>query len=288
MTLMLIRWTDGLGERFELTETQRAEVRNSVPKRWARFLNENRSSIQPLANEYLELHMDLAPPSPDRVRDWATRALPVFERFRAQIEEGVDDFRKILEPSQTAKFEAKALELAVGLQLAQRKLVKWGEGEFAEREFWTPPRTEQPIRRDESATPVRKESGRTATGGTGVPEVREDQIEFELHAWDAYVSEYIRDFKFDRGQQTAAHSCLKELKGRARAHRDRFREEILKLERQIRSSSGDQDDLNEVKEQLVRLYGPVDEMFHELKRRTEQIATTVQRTQIKPKPERQN
>ncbi len=285
MRLMLIRWTDGLGEQFDLTETQRDALRQRVPERWARFLNEHRSSIQPLVNEYLELHMDVKPPSPDRVRDWAGRALPVFEQLDTQLDESINEFRRVLEPSQRVPFEAKALELAVGMQLAKQKLKQWGEGEFTEREFWTPPRTQQPIRPDKSTTPVAKDSGPAAAGDIGAPKARADQIELELHAWDAYVSKYIRDFQFDRGQQTAARSCLKELKGRARAHRDRFREEILKLEQQIQSSSGDPDELDEIKAQLVRFYGPIDEMFQELKQRIEQIATTAQRAKSPPKPE---
>ena len=107
-----------------------------------------------------------------------------------------------------------------------------------------------------------------------------DQIALELHAWEHYVMEFIQTYDLDEGQRTAALSCLAELKERATAHRDRRREEITALERRIRNNSGTDQELAEIKQRLIKLYGPIDEMFKELKRRLESIPTAEQQAAV--------
>lgn len=126
----------------------------------------------------------------------------------------------------------------------------------------------------------------TETKAEGEAEVS-DQVVVELGRWDKYVEEFIRIYDLDEGQRTAALSCLSELKQRAIDHRDRHREEIAALEHRIHNNTGTDEELAEIKQELTRLYGPIDDTFSELKRRIELIPTTEQRARVAERGESQ-
>ena len=44
-------------------------------------------------------------------------------------------------------------------------------------------------------------------------------------------------------------------------------EEIVRLEQRIQSNRGTEEELAEIKKQLMELYGPIDDLFKDLKRR---------------------
>lgn len=277
MNLMLARWADQAGYRYELDDEQRSNVREAVAKRWGTFLDENRSTIQPLVNEFVEMRMELEPPGKEQVQEWAKRTMPVFEQVREQLNAGTAEFREILNPRQRAKFELDALRFGVGLQVAQRKLEQWQKGEFESVEFWEPT---GPARRHRHMERRHRRAAEAAKVAKTAPEPEEtDQIVLELTAWDKYVREFIRIFNLDEGQRTTVLSVLSELKGRAIAHRDRHRLDIAGLEQRIATFTGSDEETAELKKQLTALYGPIDEMFQELKRRIEQIPTVTQRAE---------
>lgn len=278
MDLVLRRVAQDVGERYELDTARRTKVEEVVVKRWSSFFNENRAQIQPLANEFIELRMELKPPPKDRVQDWAKRAMPVFERFRSQINDSSAEIRELLEPLNRAKFDLEAMAFAAGMTLAEHKLKKWESGEFEARDFWMPTPAERRKMREE------RRRQRAAREGKPIVEeseqVEEDQIALELSGWDKYVEEFIRLYDIDEAQRTTALSCLSELKQRAAAHRDLRREDIAKLEKRIKNHTGSKEDLAEIKKQLSELYGPIDDMFKELKGRLAQIPTAEQRAKV--------
>jgi len=272
MNSMLARWAEEMGEQFELNESQREKVREGVRDRWSSFLQDNRSKIQPIVNEFIEMRMELKPPDKDRVREWADRATPVFDMFREEIREGQDEFREILTPMQRAKFEVEAMKFGMGLGMAEQKLKQWREGTFEANEFW------EPMGRDRR----RRRGNRDRTRET--TEVAEqgasDPVGEELRGWEKYVADFIVNYKLDDGQKTTALSCLSELKDRADAHRNSRKEEISKLEERIQDPSKSPEELADIKKQLTELYGPIDEMFQELKRRLEAIPSAQQRADV--------
>ncbi len=236
--------------------------------------------------------MELQPTAKDRVQAWAERTTPVFDRFRAQLNQGMAEFRELLTYFQRVKFEIDALKLGVGMKLAEGKLEQWKKGEFDENDFWEAPAAERKRRRAERRR--RKEEAEkiaeadaaapagptSADASTTPPPVQTDQIAVELIAWDRYVEEFIRIYALDEGQRDAVLSVLSELKDRAIAHRDRRRDDMAKLEHRIKTFSGADDELSDLKQRLTELYGPIDEMFKELNRRVEQIPTEKQRARV--------
>jgi len=274
LNLMLLRWAEEAGEEYDLDADQRVKVRETTVKRFESFLAENRSQIQPLANEFIEMRMTLEPPSKERVQAWADRALPVFEKSRDQIRESNDEFRKVLRPMQRAKFEVDALQMSAGMAVAEQKLKAWKEGEVDRDVFWEPLPADRRQRREERR---RRRSEREQSVETESPPAPVDQIVAELDRWEKYVADFVQMFNLNEGQRTTAVSCLSELKQRAIAHRDRRREDIIRLEYRIEHNTAADAPLVELKRQLSELYGPIDDMFKELQTRLEKLPTVEQR-----------
>jgi len=277
LNLMLQRWAEEACEEYDLDGEQRAKVREATVKRFESFLSENRSKIQPLANEFIEMRMSLEPPSKERVQAWADRALPVFEKSRDQIRESNDEFRKVLRPMQRAKFEVDALQMSAGMAIAEQKLKGWKVGEVDKDVFWEPLHAERRQRREERR---RRRAEREQAVESASPKTPADQVVAELDRWEKYVADFVQMFNLDEGQRTTALSCLSELKQRAIAHRDRRREDIARLEYRIEHNAADDAPLDELKKQLNELYGPIDDMFKELQSRLDQIPTAEQRTAV--------
>lgn len=286
LDLMLRRMADNVGADFALDEKQLGAFQDRVAKRWGTFLTENRRDIQPVFNEFLEIRLSPGPPTKERLQAWARRALPVLGDFREQIDQGTDEFRELLNPAQRAEFEVRRVGLAAGLAYAQAKLTKAQSGDLTEddlREFWEPTRAERERRRERKKAEAADVAARVA-GRDGEAVAVPDQVAQELDAWDEYVAHFIQTYRLDEGQRDAASSVLAELRLRATTHRDTRREDIDRLERRIAALGGTDTELGEVKKQLAALYGPIDAMFMELKRRLESIPTAHQRAASRPDP----
>jgi hypothetical protein len=283
MNLMLQRWADDICDEFELSESQRPQVREAVVDRWGTFLDEHRETLQPLVNEFLEMRLDREPPSKEQVQAWAERARPIFEEVRQQVGKGTDEFRQLLTPGQRGKFEVQALHLGLGIQMADRKLRQLEIGEFQPRDIWDPPGREGRRSRRERR---RQRQDRQERAAESVAPERKDPIAAEMDAWEKYVADFCATYDLNEGQRDAARSCLSEVKERAIAHRERYREEIARLEGRIEAFQGADSELAELRRQLTELYGPIDDMFRELQRRLEPIPTVEQRARAaKPSPD---
>jgi len=269
--LMLVRWADRTCDLYEMDEAQRAKARAVVTKRWGKFFNENRSAIAPLLNEFLEMRMDLEPPAKERVQDWAHRARPTFESFRKEVDRGTEEFRGLLTPAQQTKFDVQSLQLEIGMNIAGQRLKEWQAGKIDIDDIWRPLGKEGRRGRAEEAKKTAEEATEAAES---------DQIAIELSAWDKYVETFIQVYALDEGQRAAVRSCLTEVKQRALAHRDRRRADIAALEQRITTYSGSDTERAELEKQLTELYGPIDELFKELKRRIEQVPTEAQRAAV--------
>jgi hypothetical protein len=278
---LLSRWTDRMCDLYEMDEPHCAQARDRVIERWGRFFEENRSTLKPLLGEFLEMRWETEPPPKEQVQAWAKRVRPAFGKLQIEFAEGKKELLQLLTPAQREQFNLQALQLEAGLQIAKKTLDKWQTGDVDVNDIWKPPDEERRRQWAERARRRRDREKRAYGADAGSQETAEtDQIVLELNAWDRYVDTFIRVYELDAGQQTAVRSCLAELKRRALAHRDRHRKEINALERKIESFSGANEERVELEAKLVELYGPIDEMFKELKRRIEQVPTEAQQAAV--------
>lgn len=178
------------------------------------------------------------------------------------------------------------------MRIAGGTLHRWQLGEFDPKFFWEPHENQRNAVQNElhgkqGATSSEQRLSRTKKIN--------DPILNELDAWEQYVEQFIRDYNLDKGQRDAARSCLGELRLRAQTHRERYKMEIAQLEKRIVTNQGSEKEFQYVKALLDKLYGPVDDMFVELKHRINQIpsaeqcveATVKIDKQKKPEPTKQ-
>ena len=273
--LVVGRFVDEERQRYELTDEQVEQWRDAATKRWTKYADKNRTNLQPLINEFIEMRMEMEPPSTERIQAWATRSEKALGAIRSEMTQHIDEIREILDPLQQAKLETNLLKFNAGFEVAQTKLQQWQRGEYNEREFWDPPASQRRKRReDREAQRLAEEQAKEEA------ERQKDQILTELDAWDEYVRSFIALYQLDDGQRMTANTSLKEIKERAVKHRDRYKDQIDRLEEMIESNEGDKERLTVIEAKLVELYGPIDEMFDELKDRLGRIPTQQQQTRV--------
>lgn len=282
----LIRsWARGLCQHLDLQTQQCEVVEQDLVDRSTRFLKNHWSELRPVVHELMEMRNDVDPPSHERVRDWAARALPVFENLRIEVDAMSEDVQDVLTPPQRAAVEMKMLFVPDTMKLARKLLSDWSRGLGDPGMLWrtirrkpgTPATDDNAAERD---LPIGAEPEDAVVTGDQHEAVETDLVERELTVWAKYVANRAEELSFDDAQRLAAQSCLQELSARARAHRDRYRGEIVRLEASIALQDVDPTVLARIKTELIRLYGPVDDMFAELKRRVDQLATARQRAAV--------
>ncbi len=282
--LMTRRWADEVASRYSLDERQQGVWADKMADRWTRFSREQRERMEPILSEFIEMRLEMTPPSVEQVRAFADKASPAFDLFRDELVAGGKELRELLKPGQRAKFDTDMMGMTAGLETARKKLDLWQNGEFNERDFWDPPSSVREERRaaQKAAEGSDAEGGDAAVAtavqeGDAAGEPAPDQIELELDSWQKYVERFIRMYKLDDPQTATAKSILKELRERAIAHRDAYRQEIADLERRIAEHDGTQEELHDLETRIADLYGPIDKLFEQLKTRLDGIPTQAQR-----------
>ncbi|MCC7291151.1 MAG: hypothetical protein IT449_03700 [Phycisphaerales bacterium] len=286
MDLMLARWGEMVSEHYELDEKQSTELTSKIKSRWTTFAKENQKTLEPLLTDFIEMRLQMEPPTKEQVAEWSKRAGGAFDLLEKEINQGAEEMRGILRDDQRAKFDGEMMGFQTGMQFARTQLNRWQQGEFQEREFWDPPLAVRRERREAEQARAKAEEAKAksaaadASGkmpGASMADGPPDQIASEVDAWTQHVEDFIKKYELDEAQKKSAYSILKELKDRALAHRDANKPEIDKLERRIALGTGTPEELKQVEEQLVKLYGPIDAMFEELQRRIEPIPTAKQK-----------
>lgn len=274
--LLLTRWADQFSRQFGLSEDQNQKARQAMVDRWGRYLRENREKIEPLINDFLEMRLELEPPSREQVQSWSKRALPVLDQTQEQVQQGANDFRAFLNPQQLSRFDSQMLQFGVGLRMARNRLEVFKDGEFDPadaREFWRAPRARAPRQQSPDANKKTKKSEAAA-------DKKLDPIELELDAWRQYAEAFVLRYELVEGQRDTVRSILADVTEQARNHRTRYRHEIDRLERRIEHFNGSEKELSELKRLLADLYGPIDRMFADFKARIDEIPTAVQKAKF--------
>ncbi len=257
--------------KSNLTEAYCAKLRDATADEWSQLIEDHRDGLRPLLNEYLDMRLGPEPPTDERVKRWAEKAEPIVDQLLTEHRALRDGLAK--EP-ELPEGEPAPDVIEVGLDVARQHLAQWKRGDYKRSTFWGPSiKPEVRQRPPAEANPPNPEPGRT-DAPLALPV---DPIALELLGWAKYVEEFAARHHLDAAQRDAAMSCLLEMTQRANTHRERHLEDVERLERRIDNSSQTPAEQESIQREIVRLYGPVDDMFAELKRRLEQIPTTVQR-----------
>jgi len=261
------RVASDVAQQYALSPSQALEVEDRMAARWGEFFQQNRRDLQPLVNEYLETRFAIEPPDPDRVAEWAARALPVFNRLRQNVEAGELEVRDMLDESQRAAFDRTRREHQLGMAALEGQLKRWSVGKFRESEWWDPPAghaqdVPSSARADVTGTDAtgadatgdnatgddttessdpgaahNRDAANGRTGPNGPPATADSQlpprVAEELAAWEKFTADFCDRHQLDRSQRNAADSILRELLTRAHDHVRRNRARIDALEQRI-------------------------------------------------------
>lgn len=282
--LGIARWVDEVSERYNLEEPQIERSREVATKRWMAFLERNRADFKPLLTDFIEMRMQLKPPTAEQVIDWSGRAEKAMDLFEAEIKAGEKDMEQILRPDQLSILKNDMLAVTSGMMLARGKIGQWKQGEFQEFEFWDPPesvRRERRAQREAEARSAQAEAEAKAKAESAKP--GDGLIHEELDSWSKWVEDFVLEYEFDTPQREAAYSLLKEKRQSAANYFNEHQSEIEALEARIAAGTETQEELQKLQEEIKRLYGPIDATFADLKSRVENLATAGQRAKVAKK-----
>lgn len=253
-------------------DAQRQTVRDVLIAQWQTLMDPRDPLVQALMTGYMDLRTGDAPPSPKQLREWGQWAGELYDRHRHRLQTKKAALGGDLGDAERERLEIEIAVMGALSDMSQSHVERWRRGEFTENELWhplAPPPRSMPAP-DEGAL-------HDVTPRTAAPTVPADPIALELSAWSAYVADFIHRFRLDQGQRDAAHSCLSELTARAGQHRERYRTELAELERRIQAPATSPEIEERITRDIVRLYGPIDDMFAELRARLEHLPTGKQR-----------
>ncbi len=268
-------------------DAQRDAIRDAVVAQWRSILDPRDPTVHDLVMGYLNMRTGDAPPSREDVKAWADLAGTLRDKHATRLLEKQEERRNKNAPQQCKTLELELAVMTALHEMSQAHIERWQRGEFKADEFWQEP-VHTPVTADAPAVQPRALPPNTDSPNPTAQPAPLDPISIELEGWTKYVKDFIRRFDLDQGQQDAAQSCLLELTARANAHRERYAKELLALERSIQSKTTSPQIEADITRDLVRLYGPIDDMFAELRARLDQIPTKRQRKNAarsqKPQP----
>jgi len=256
-----------LRNQYELTDRQTDQLEQQMTARWPEWLERNRRALQPVLNEMIEIRLSPEPPDPAYVADLADRVLPVFADFRDTLDQGNQQFRRILTPTQQTKFDTQRLAFAVAMDVAEQRLKRWQRGQFEPHELWSEPGQRRRRRRTETAPATQ-------------PQTR--QAHPPLGNWQAYVESFVTRYRLSESQAQSARSILDEVRSRAEKSRDSTAEQLKAVERHLEDASPQ--NREQLQQQRRILLRPIAKLFDELKQRLDSLLTAAQRGQPTTNP----
>lgn len=304
LTQVLVdRILNDVTERYKLDERQKVLFQEQVTKRVPAFLDKHRPVLEPVLNELVEQYISGRTPTTQQVAGWASKILPPAREAVEEVEAAVRVMRPYLRPEQTAHWGRDHFQFRLGCTLAEAKLRAYSEGRFDASE-WTMPlpgphQGEQEIfqqarRAGLSTTPPRSlisswsSMGRSTTasalqrlgsqgGRSGSESYGAATESVEPDQWEAYLKKFISVHRCDEGQKTSGLAILKDVQGRAQAHRQEHAPEYARLARAVLGASGDE--VSRCQDELMALDAPVVNLFEEFRGRLDQLLTESQRRQ---------
>ncbi len=289
MELFFDRITDRMVELYELDDEQFKATREIVRETMPRFLTENKRQLKALLNEFIEAQLSPEPPDPNMIRNWASRAVPMIEKFDETVLGITDEMHEFLTEDQQLKLEAEHAAFRTGLSLVTGKLHHWSEGGFNPETDWpTDPDERRRKEREErvaaraemqaarqavlegqpGAIPDGPADSQLAPGIASRPRLRDE--------WEMHVASFIRRYDLNDDQQQMANSMLLSKQQERDAYLQKKRADFDAISKRL-SEAKTEEEKSKAREEFDALNRPVARMFTQLKDRLETIPTRKQR-----------
>lgn len=126
------QFSESLGLDPQQKEILVAKFMAEIP----RYLAENRDTLQPTINNFINMMASQEAPTPEKVAEWAQKALPAVEGFTGHLRELTDSMREHLTDEQNVSLDGMQAAFDVGTKHMLGRLSDWGDGGFDATRDW--------------------------------------------------------------------------------------------------------------------------------------------------------
>jgi hypothetical protein len=306
--LLVERMVNDVTVRYGLDERQKALFEEQVVKKVPAFFEKHRAVVEPVFNRVLEQFISGRTPTTQQVAGWADKMLPAVREATEEIDATFRTMRPHLRPEQVAHWGRDQFQFRLGCTLAEAKLRGYAAGRFDANEWGLslpgPHQAEQDIfkqarqaglgttppksyispwsPRPASTSPSALQRLGTQSGRPGADPSAPTTESVEFDQWGAYLQKFMAMYRLDEGQKSSAIAVLKDVQGRAHAHRQKQAPEYASLARALSAANGEE--LSRLQADLTALDAPIRELFEEFKGRLDQLLNESQRRQVAPSP----
>lgn len=280
---------------YGFDDQQREMATELVRDTLTRYLNENRDEIQALMNRYIEAVMNEDAPAPDDVATWSQRALPLVNKFRAEVDTMAERMRGFLTEDQQYILDGNIAAFHTGMDFGTQRLQSWAAGEYdPETEWIRNPGVERrererlhEVRRqmlDARRQAITQATGQPAaepfSGAATAAEARPVGATSKPAAppddWERYVEQFVRKYDLNEDQRQRAFQFL--------TARQRERDQQLKrrgpqMERieKLYKEAKTPEEVARAEAEFEKLNAPIERIFDNLKRQLDTLPTREQR-----------
>ncbi len=269
---LLKRSAHELARNLKMDDEQAQRLSRRADELWMPFFTKHRAQVAPVVDRMLQAQWDPDLPSPEEAQVWARKALMVHDLLVEQVGESNQEIAKMLTPEQLDEFRRIAAQFDGGLKWFKGELDKMERGELS-KTAWASRRLRGRERRRRYE---REREQRQTKQILSSPEL----VAITVDAWDAYVAQFVAQFKLDDAQKLAAGSVLVDVKARAEHYSKTHADELQAATNEIAQAT--QEQRKGIMDNKAELMQPLNELFAELKSRLEQIPTEAQRSQSEP------
>lgn len=301
--LFIDRFTENLSGAYNFDDDQLQNTRALIKERIPGWLQQNRSQLMQLTNEFVESAFGDQPPDPAQVAGWAQRALPLLQDF-TQLTDGIaDDMRPFLTEDQQTILNGQRAARNVVLQNVTGRLANWSEGGFDPETEWIgnpearKKRREDDRRIHEQATYAEKvargelppdgsndagAAGSGAAGGaaggrqSGKQARAGEKTAGGADEWAQYVENFIRRYRLNEEQKSSAYRILKARQEERDNYLRRSGARLAEADKRVKEAKTDPE--RAAAAELVKQHArPLNRMFETLKEQLDKIPTRAQR-----------
>lgn len=251
-----------ISRRYNLNKAQEGYTRLLLRRRVNAFLEVHEDDVRQLLKESIDFRFGLKDGTVEAYKDWAERAMPVYEAAKKAILDGNMEWGEILTAEQKVLHKKDLDQMDANFKQVTSVLGDMREGKIPS---WAP-------RKQSQATGA---PGKTR--GQVSPNPPNVEVRFVEDNWLDYVETFIRTYKLDEKQQNSARAIHKEVLAQATVYRAKRRIELAKIEAELKlSTKGPKDEKDpkkdkerreELRRRKARLEKPVRQMFIVMNRR---------------------
>lgn len=246
---------------YQLTPQQEEFTKSLMSRRVKSFLVDHERDVRWMAAEIMDYQFKQQVPPPEIARIWGDRLKEMMPAIRAEIMDGNNQWRTILNDEQKTKHDRDLALMNKQFDNWMQMFNRWSRGELAPADLDMP----------------------------GMVSRQTRTVRPSEDAWEYYVRVFTQTYSLDESQQQTAQSILREAKQQAAQYREAHKQELSALDAADQAAAqgapkADPDELKraqeETRQRLAKrreIEKPISEMFERLKNKLNDLPTSDQR-----------